>query len=182
MKKADLTEHTISSETVYQGRMLHFKSDRIRLPDGKEGIREYIVHPGAVAVVPLLNKDEIVLERQHRYPLHQDFLEIPAGKLEVGEDPLRCAQRELLEETGYVAKSWKEMTTIHPCIGYSNERIIIFIAKDLHLEKAKLDEGEFLEVMTVRISEALEWIQSGKITDPKTIISLFWLKQFNGFI
>lgn len=177
MKFTDLTEHTISSETVYQGRMLQFKSDRVKLPDGNESVREYIVHPGAVAVIPLLNKNEIILERQHRYPLHQDFIEIPAGKLEVGEDPMRCAQRELLEETGYVAQSWKEITTIHPCIGYSNEKIIIFLAQDLRLEKAKLDEGEFLEVLTVSISEALEWVKSGRITDPKTIISLFWLKQ-----
>lgn len=91
---------------------------------------------------------------------------------------MHCAQRELLEETGYIANSWKEITTIHPCIGYSNERIIIFLAQDLRLEKPKLDEGEFLEVMTVRISEAIEWVKTGKITDPKTIISLLWLKQF----
>ena len=118
-----LTETELSSETVFKGRLMHVKCDHVRLPNGKESTREYIVHPGAVVVIPVFDNRDLLLERQHRYPLHRDFIELPAGKIDPGEDDLTCAKRELEEETGYTAAKWREVTTIYPCIGYSDERL-----------------------------------------------------------
>jgi len=112
MKKTDLTEHKLDSETVFEGRLLHVRSDTVRLPDGKTATREYILHPGAVVVIPILDNGDLILERQHRYPLHRDFIELPAGKIDPGEDPLTCARRELLEESGYTAREWEYVTTV----------------------------------------------------------------------
>jgi ADP-ribose pyrophosphatase len=173
----DLTETTVSSQDVYDGELLHVRADQARLPDGKVAVREYIIHPGAVVIIPLLDNGELVLERQHRYPLHRDFYELPAGKIDQGEDPLLCAQRELLEETGYTAKSWRYITTLHPCIGYSNEKLIYYFAKELAFEGARLDDGEYLEVFTLTPSAALDWVREGKITDNKTVSGLFWAEK-----
>ena len=170
----DLTETTVSSQKVFEGDLLHVYQDHARLPDGKVKIREYIAHPGAVVIIPLLENGELVLERQFRYPLHRDFYELPAGKIDSGEDPLVCAQRELLEETGYTAKSWRYLTTLHPCIGYSNEKLIYYLAQELTFEGASLDDGEHLEVFTLAPAEALEWVKEGKITDNKSVSGLFW--------
>ncbi|MDQ3185544.1 MAG: NUDIX hydrolase [Pseudomonadota bacterium] len=176
----DLTERTVSSRNVFDGDLLHVHQDHARLPDGKVKIREYITHPGAVVIIPLLDNGELVLERQHRYPLHRDFYELPAGKIDANEDPLRCAQRELLEETGYTAKSWRYITTLHPCIGYSDEKLIYYLAKELAFQGASLDDGEHLEVFTLTLSTALEWIKTGKITDNKTVSGLFWAEKVLG--
>lgn len=173
----DLTETTISSRNVYDGELLHVHADRARMPDGKIAVREYITHPGAVVVIPLLSNGELVLERQHRYPLHRDFFELPAGKIDSGEDPLACAQRELLEETGYTAGNWRYITTLHPCIGYSNEKLIYYLAEDLAFEGANLDDGEHLEVFTLPLATALEWVREGKITDNKSVSGLFWAEK-----
>lgn len=173
----DLTETTVSSQKVFEGDLLHVYQDHARLPDGKVKIREYIAHPGAVVIIPLLDNGELVLERQFRYPLHRDFYELPAGKLDSGEDPLACAQRELLEETGYTAKSWRYITTLHPCIGYSNEKLIYYLAQELTFEGANLDDGEYLEIFTLPPAEALEWIKEGKITDNKSVSGLFWAEK-----
>jgi ADP-ribose pyrophosphatase len=173
----DLTETTVSSLNVYDGDLLHVRADRARLPDGKISVREYIAHPGAVVIIPLLDNGKLVMERQHRYPLHQDFYELPAGKIDGGEDPLVCAQRELLEETGYSAESWRYIATSHPCIGYSNEKLIYYLAKELTFSTANLDDGELLEVFTLSLAEALEWIRTGKITDNKTVCGLFWAEK-----
>ncbi len=174
MKESDLSEKPLSSKTVYQGRLLHVKEDRVLLPNGGESGREYIVHPGAVAVVPLLENGEVLLERQHRYPLRQDVIEIPAGKLDKGEEPLACGRRELIEETGYEAAEWTYLTAMHPCIAYSDEAIAIFLAKGLTHVGHRRDEDEFLEVLRVPMAEALEWVRGGRITDSKSIIGLLW--------
>jgi ADP-ribose pyrophosphatase len=173
----DLTETTVSSQNVYDGALLHVRADQARLPDGKVAVREYIIHPGAVVIIPLLDNGELVLERQYRYPLHRDFYELPAGKIDHGEDPLLCAQRELLEETGYTAKSWRYLTTLHPCIGYSNEKLIYYFAEGLAFEGASLDDGEHLEVFTLTLAAALDWVRAGKITDNKTVSGLFWAEK-----
>jgi ADP-ribose pyrophosphatase len=173
----DLTETTVSSQKVFEGDLLHVYQDHARLPDGKVKIREYIAHPGAVVIIPLLDNGELVLERQFRYPLHRDFYELPAGKIDSGEDPLVCAQRELLEETGYTAKSWRYLATLHPCIGYSNEKLIYYLAQELTFEGANLDDGEYLEIFTLPPAEALEWVKEGKITDNKSVSGLFWAEK-----
>jgi ADP-ribose pyrophosphatase len=173
----DLTETPVNSLNVYDGDLLHVRLDHARMPDGKVAVREYITHPGAVVIIPLLGNGELVMERQHRYPLHRDFFELPAGKIDGGEDPLLCAQRELLEETGYMAKSWRYITTLHPCIGYSDEKLIYYLAEELAFEGASLDDGEHLEVFTLSLPAALEWIREGKITDNKTVSGLFWAEK-----
>ncbi|WP_256210447.1 NUDIX domain-containing protein [Nitrosospira multiformis] len=173
----DLTETTVSSQKVFEGDLLHVYQDHARLPDGKVKIREYIAHPGAVVIIPLLDNGELVLERQFRYPLHRDFYELPAGKIDSGEDPLVCAQRELLEETGYTAKRWRYLATLHPCIGYSNEKLIYYLAQELTFEGANLDDGEYLEIFTLPPAEALEWVKEGKITDNKSVSGLFWAEK-----
>lgn len=173
----DLTETTVSSRNVYDGELLHVRADRSRLPDGKVAVREYITHPGAVVIIPLLDNGELVLERQHRYPLHRDFYELPAGKIDRGEDPLQCAQRELLEETGYSAKKWRYITTLYPCIGYSDEKLLYYLAEDLTFTSASLDDGEHLEVFTLTLAAAVDWVRTGKITDNKTVSGLLWAEK-----
>lgn len=175
MSRADLSELTLDSTRVYEGRLLKVNQDRVRLPGGGESTREYVVHPGAVAIIALLPDGQLVLERQFRYPHRRTFIELPAGKIDPGEDPVAAAQRELKEETGYAAKEWRHVTTIHPLIAYSDERIEIYLANALTLSERKLDHGEFLEVFTATPAEALAWVREGKITDVKTIIGLFWL-------
>ncbi|TCJ20417.1 NUDIX hydrolase [Parasulfuritortus cantonensis] len=175
---ADLTEHTLDSTTVYQGRLLHAKLDRVRLPDGSESTREYLVHPGAAVILPIFDNGDILLERQHRYPLRRDFLELPAGKFDPGETELACAQRELLEETGYVAETWRYINTQYPCIGYSDERLVFFLARTLRHEGDKLDHDEFLEILRVPFVAALEMVRDGRINEGKTVMGLLWWANF----
>ncbi|MEY3950920.1 MAG: hypothetical protein RJB21_679 [Pseudomonadota bacterium] len=172
---AHLREHRIFSEDVYAGKFLKLKNDIVRLPDGGQTYREYLIHPGAIAIMPILDDGRILLERQFRYPVDTAMIEIPAGKLEAGEDPLLCAQRELLEETGYTAKTWEFLGRIHPVISYSTEFIDIYLAKDLTAGERSLDEGEFLDVFAATLDQMHDWISSGKITDVKTIISVYHL-------
>jgi ADP-ribose pyrophosphatase len=173
----DLTEHTLDTVTVYQGRLLDARRDRVRLPNGAESVREYLVHPGAAVIIPLFENGDILLERQHRYPLHRDFIELPAGKFDPNEAELACAQRELIEETGYAAESWTYLTTLYPCIGYSDERLVYYLAQGLHEVGNALDEDEFLEVLRVPMSEALAMIKDGRINEAKTVMGLLWLQQ-----
>lgn len=174
----DLTEKQLASELIYKGGFLELRKDRVSLPDCSTSTREYLVHPGAVVMMALLDNGNLVLERQYRYPPRQEFIELPAGKIEQGEDILVTAQRELLEETGYVAREWMHLTSAFPCIGYSNERLEYFVARGLSQRERQLDEGEFLEVFELSLGEAIEWIRLGKITDGKTIIGLFWLEKY----
>jgi len=171
---ADFTETCLSSETVYDGILLRVISDEVRLPDGSTSRREYIRHPGACMVVAFLDERTILLERQYRYPMRRHFIELPAGKIDPGEDPLVTARRELEEECGYVAATWRHLATLHPCIGYADERIELYLARDLTRSESKLDAGEFLEVMAVTIDEALAWVREGRITEAKAITGVLW--------
>ena len=172
-----LAEKKISGEGVYDGIFLKMKRDTVSLPDGQHAVREYLEHPGAVAILAVLDDGRILLERQYRYPIAQAVIEIPAGKLNAGEDPLLCAQRELQEETGYTAKHWSKIRRIHPVISYSTEFIDIYLAEGLSPGPARLDEEEFLDVFAAPLEELLHWVEMGKITDVKTIISTYWLER-----
>jgi ADP-ribose pyrophosphatase len=174
----DFTEQRRSTRTVYQGRLLHVLEDEVTLPDGRGARREYIRHPGAAAMVPFLDADTVLLVRQYRYPLGRHFYEIPAGKIDPGETPLQAAQRELKEECGREAREWMPLTTIHPCIGYSDERIELFAARGLTEVGHAPDDGEFLEVVPTSLAEALRWVREGQITDEKTLIGLLWADKF----
>jgi len=174
----DLKETCLETALVYEGDFIRVRKDKVRLPDGTISSREYITHPGAVAVLALLDNGNLVMERQFRYPLHREFIELPAGKIDYGEDILTCAKRELLEETGYVANEWIHLTTAWPCIGYADERMEYFLARGLTHQGSTLDDGEFLEVFELSLIEAIEWIQQGKINDSKTIVGLFWLEKY----
>ncbi len=177
-KAQDFTEHCIRSTTVYRGRLLHVMEDEVALPDGRKASREFIRHPGASAMVPFLDAATVLLVRQYRYPLGRHFYEVPAGKIDAGETPQQTARRELREECGYEARDWRHLATIHPCIGYSNERIELFMAGDLSRVAHAPDDGEFLEVVPMKMAEALQWVKEGRITDEKTIIGLLWADRF----
>lgn len=177
-KPTDFTERKLRSRTVYRGRLLHVLEDEVRLADGRTARREYVRHPGAVMIVPFLDSRTVVLVRQYRYPLARHFCEIPAGKIDPGESPLQTARRELREECGYTAGKWRHLTTIHPCIGYSDERIELYLARGLvHVGHAP-DDGELLEVVPVKLAAALRWVRQGKITDEKSVIGLLWADRF----
>ena len=176
----DLKEKRLRGEEVFAGRLLHVYRDAIRLPDGSEGAREYIRHPGAVAIVALFDDGRVILERQFRYPHDREFIELPAGKLEPGEPHAETARRELLEETGYVASSWTRIGLINPSIAYTDETIELYLARGLEKREAKLDAGEFLEVLTPSFDEVLAMLRDGRITDAKTVAGLLWVQAFAG--
>ena len=169
---AHLVETKVTSESVFDGKLLHVRRDTVRLPDGTLAIREHIVHPGAVLIVPVLPDGRLVVERQYRYPLDRVFIEFPAGKLDPGEAELVTAQRELLEETGYEARTWTPLGTIHTLISYTNEKIDLYLAEGLTHVGARLDDGEFLEVFTRSVDELLAALDRGEITDAKTVTAL----------
>jgi ADP-ribose pyrophosphatase len=177
-KPSDLTERFVSGALVFDGNLLKVHRDTVRLPDGSLGEREYIKHPGAVAIVALFDDGSVLLERQYRYPARREFIEIPAGKLEPGEPPLDTAKRELLEETGYVAAEWTRLGAISTAIGYADETIGLFLAKGLARRTARLDAGEFLEVFTLPLDEAIQAVREGRITDSKSVIGLLWARTF----
>lgn len=173
-----LREEKISGEDIYGGIFLNMKRDRVSLPDGQEAVREYLTHPGAVAILAILDDGRILLERQYRYPIAKVCMEIPAGKLDPNEDPLVCAQRELEEETGYSASRWSYIRRIHPVISYSTEFIDIYLAEGLQAGKSRLDEEEFLDVFAAPLDEILAWVEQGVITDVKTTIAIYWLDRY----
>ena len=175
---AHLKEECIESRDLYSGIFLKMKRDTVRLPDGGEAAREYLTHPGAVAVVAILDDGRILVERQYRYPVARGCMEIPAGKLDLGEDPLICAQRELQEETGYTATKWSYIRRIHPVISYSTEFIDIYLAEGLSKGERQLDDEEFLDVFSASLDELLAWVEEGAITDVKTTISAYWLDRY----
>jgi ADP-ribose pyrophosphatase len=173
--QSDYTEHQLSSSLVYDGAMLKVREDRVRLPDGATAQREYVQHPGAVIIIAMLDADTIIIERQFRYAVGTHLYELPAGKIERGEEPLATARRELIEECGYKAASWRHLATMHPCVGYSDERFELYLARDLtHVGRA-LDEGEFLDVVPMKIAEVRNAVLDGRITDVKVVAGLAWL-------
>jgi ADP-ribose pyrophosphatase len=175
----DLSEKRLSGELVYDGALLKVHRDVVRLPDGSQGAREYIRHPGAVAIVPLFDDGTLLLERQFRYPHGRELIELPAGKLDPGEPPLQTAQRELLEETGYVAARWQRLGVIHTAVAYTDEAIELYLARTLEKRERSLDKGEFLETLVVPFDEAIAMVRDGRITDSKSVCALLWLKTFS---
>jgi ADP-ribose pyrophosphatase len=179
MSDDHLIEHRVHQEELLRGRFLHAFRDTVRLPNQNLATREYVVHPGAVMVIPMLDTPDglrLVMERQFRYPVGQVMTEFPAGKLDPGEDPWLCAQRELLEETGYSARQWARAGVLHPVIAYSTEVIEIWFAKELTLGKRQLDTDEFLDVFTASPAELMAACQQGRLTDAKTLTGLLWLQ------
>jgi ADP-ribose pyrophosphatase len=179
MSDEHLIEHRVSQQELLRGHFLHAFRDTVRLPNQGLATREYVVHPGAVMVIPMLDTPEglrLVMERQFRYPVGQVMTEFPAGKLDPGEDPWCCAQRELLEETGYTSRHWARAGVLHPVIAYSTEVIEIWFAKDLSLGPRQLDSEEFLDVFTATPEELLLGCQQGLVTDAKTLTGLLWLQ------
>jgi len=172
-----LAEETLDSRLAYSGQFLRVYEDTVRCPDGHIAPREYLRHPGAVMVVPLLDDGRLVLERQYRYPLRASFIEFPAGKIDPGEDILACAQRELREETGYTAREWTYLGGVHNAIGYCNEKIEIYLARGLAFDATANDDGEVLEVFTATLEQLLGWIAGAHVTDVKTIVGAYWLQQ-----
>ena len=182
MSDQHLKEHLHERQELFKGNFLHALRDTVRLPDGQLATREYVIHPGAVVVVPLVQGEDdqtrVVLERQFRYPVGQVMVELPAGKLEAGEDPLLCGQRELLEETGYTASEWARAGQMHLAIAYSTEVIHVYFARGLTLGQQQLDAGEFLDVFTATPQELVQWCRNGAVTDAKTLSCMVWLQQW----
>jgi ADP-ribose pyrophosphatase len=179
MSDDHLIEHRVQQEELLHGHFLHVLRDTVRLPNQNLATREYVVHPGAVMVIPMLDTPDglrLVMERQFRYPVGQVMTEFPAGKLDPGEDPWLCAQRELLEETGYTARQWARAGVLHPVIAYSTEVIEIWFAKELTLGQRQLDQDEFLDVFTASPAELMAACQQGRLTDAKSLTGLLWLQ------
>lgn len=177
MNDAALIETELASETVFDGVLLNVRRDEVRTPSGTTAVREWVAHPGASVVIAQLDNGKLLFERQFRYPLHRIFLEMPAGKIDSGEHALDTAKRELREETGYKAVQWRHLGTMHPCIGYSDERIEIFLARGLSYVGSGLDDEEFLEVIEMSLADAILAIRDGEITDGKTISALVWAEK-----
>ena len=176
MSDAHLIEVKLRSQQVLKGDFLDVRRDIVQLPDGSEASREYVIHPGAVMIVAQLGDGQLVLERQFRYPVRAVMIEFPAGKLDGGEASQACAQRELLEETGYTAREWARAGVMHPVISYSTEFIDIWFARGLTLQQRKLDAGEFLDVFTAPASALMDMSRSGQITDAKTLTGILWMQ------
>ena len=177
-KDDSLHEETLESRLVFDGTFLRLYQDTVRAADGHIGVREYVRHPGAVTIVPLLANGQVVLERQFRHPLGRTMIEIPAGKIDPGEAALACAQRELLEETGYSAATWVHLGGFHNAFGYSDEKIEVFLARDLSADDTQQDAGEVIEVFTAPWQDVAAWIRAGTVTDVKTIIGIAWLEKW----
>ena len=178
----NFTEHTLDSERLLTGKLIKVQSDRVRLPDGSESYREYVLHPGAVIIAAFVDDETLLFEHQYRYPPRRHFIELPAGKIDEGEPHFDTAQRELLEETGYVAAHWKHAITLDAGIGYSNEKIQLYVARGLEFRGHQRDDGEFLEVFSLKLKDAVEMVGRGEITDTKSAFSLLWLDRFQQLI
>ena len=175
---AHLLERLVSSQTCLQGSFLTVMRDTVALPDGSKASREYVRHPGAVTVVPLLDDGRVVVVRQFRHPVGQVLVEFPAGKIDPGEAVHRCAVRELREETGYTARAWARAGVFHNAAAYSTEGMEIWLARELVAGPQALDAGEFLEVCAVSVDELDQMARSGQLSDMKTMIGLQWLQQW----
>lgn len=173
-----LIERAVASETLLRGHFLHVQRDTVALPDGRQATREFVRHPGAVMVVPILDDGRLLMERQWRHPLGRVLLEFPAGKLDAGEDPLACGRRELLEETGHVAREWAHAGWMHNAPAYSDEGIDVWFARGLIPGPQRLDEGEFIETVAMGEAELDTLAGRGELTDAKTLVGLLWLQRW----
>ena len=174
MSKEDrLFEKTISSQSIYDGRIIKVKVDDVLLPNGKTAKREIVNHQGAVAVLALTNDGKLIAVRQFRKPLEKTIVEIPAGKLERGEDPLDCAKRELEEETGYQAAKYEHISSFYPSPGFAAVLLHLCLATDVTEGEVNPDEDEFVEVLHLTLDEAKELHAKEEIRDAKTVLSLF---------
>ncbi|MFQ6678090.1 MAG: NUDIX domain-containing protein [Fidelibacterota bacterium] len=172
-----LKEIRLSTTQVYQGSFLDVRRDDVSLPNGRISTREWINHPGASCIIPILPGGEIALIKQYRYPVQAEMIELPAGKLDPDEDPEMCARRELEEEIGYSPGKMTFVCNIHPAIGFANEKMWIYIAEDLIKTKTNKDHDEFLELIPTSINDAIKMVWDGLITDVKTIIGLLWAEK-----
>ena len=170
-----LKEETLSSSKIFQGRIINLHKDEVKLPDGRITTREIVEHPGAVVILALTDKKEIVMIRQFRKPAEEVLWELPAGTLEVGESLVDCAKRELEEETGYHPRKIKEIITFFSTPGFCNEKLTLFLANDLEKRDKNEDADEFIKVKLVKQSEALKLVKENTIKDAKTIIGILYL-------
>lgn len=175
----DLFEKKISSKLIHSGDFLVLNKDTVLLPNGKTSTREFVTHPGAACVVAVDEDDNILMVKQYRYPVSKVMYEVPAGKLDSGEEPINCARRELEEETGYKANNFDLIGSLYPAPAYSNEIIYIYLATKLTKTNMSLDEDEFLVCEKIKISKVLEMIMNGQITDAKTQIAVLKYLQLN---
>ena len=173
----ELTETQVTSEEIFHGKVVHLFRDTVRLPNGKTATRELLRHPGASAIVPLTDEGNVILVRQYRYPFAQVMLEIPAGKLDPGEDPLVCAKRELTEETGYEAEEIVPLGVFYPSVAILNEKIHLYLARGLTFRATNPDDDEFLNVEQRPLREMVEAIMRGEVQDGKTQTAILktWL-------
>ena len=181
----NLFETAVSERRVFRGELLDVREDKVRLPNGKITRREYVVHPGAALIVPLVQagaqRATLILERQFRYPLRREIIEFPAGKIDALESSLHGAQRELREETGYTAKRWAFVGSLFPCVGYSNEKIDIWFARDLTGGAQQPDADEFVECFEIDSEAFFAACRNGEVLDSKSLTAAFWLQQmFSG--
>lgn len=176
--KDPLAEEVLATKEAFRGHFLRLIQDDVKVSDGVVSVREYLRHPGAAVMIPLLENGDVILERQWRHPLRRTFIELPAGKLNPAESPLACAKRELMEETGYTAARWDRLGRFNNAIAYSDEELTIFLARDLTLETQQLDAGEVVEIIHMPLAELKEKVLNGEIVDAKTIIGVFWLENF----
>lgn len=173
-----LIEKKTDSELVFNGKIIQVYFDSIILPNKKKATREKVSHPGAVAVVPLNKKNEIILIRQYRYPVEEVLVEIPAGKLDYNEAPEKCARRELFEEVGVIDGKLTKLCSFFTTPGFSNELLHLFLATDFTVHKNNPDEDEFLQIIEVPLNQCLDWINEGKIKDAKSMIGILMAKNY----
>ena len=180
-ERKSMAESTLERQTVFEGKIHKVRRDLARLPDGATATREFVMHPGAAAMVPIGGDERILVERQFRYAMGQMYVEIPAGKIDAGETSIQTARRELLEETGYEAQQWGFLTRIHPAIGFSDEVMDIYLARDLSLRERAMDVDEFLEIEWVTLGWMMDELRAGRLPDVKTQIAVHWLDRlFSG--
>ncbi len=173
-KDQNFKEKKIAGEKVFSGQLLQVYKDEVELPSGKKSFREFIKHPGASVVIPYLGNNQIMLVNQFRYPVNKTMLELPAGKIDPGESYKATMIRELFEETGLKAETMIQLAPIHTCIGYSNELLYLFWASGLEKTDHNIDTDEIISLNPIDISDALELIYTGEISDGKTIVGIFW--------
>ncbi len=173
----ELKETRLGGETVYRGKIVNVRMDNVSLPDGREVTREVIEHPGGVAVVALTAQNEVLTVRQFRYPMMEVTLELPAGKLEPGEDPAACGLRELREETGYECAAFEPLGVVYPSPGCYGEKLYLFLARELTYVGQRLDDGEFLTAEAIPLETLVGQIMTNDIKDGKTIIGLMMTKR-----